>query len=533
MAFSFLNNDSINISPKIASAVDEILNKIPLELFIGSNAWAVAPAKSKSGKVLLANDTHIGYGQPSVWYEAHINYPGYDFYGNHLAGFPFALVGHTNKYAWGLTMLENDDMDLYREKQNPENENQYWSTDHWENFIFRNETIKIKGAADSSFKVKITRHGPVINSVVENVGKYETDPVSVWWAFTNFSGTTFQATYELTHSKNMDDVRNACKLIEAPGLNVIYGDADGNIAWWACAKIMKRQLHVNSKIILDGANGKDEPLGFFDFAENPHAENPQCGFVYSANNLPDSVSQNIFPGYYAPVDRSERIFIFLSREQKFSAADMHELNSETVSDVQRDIAHEIIAVLKKNNLIAKSELNQSAAKFLSEWNGYHRLNDVAPVIHYKLFAHILNLAMKDEIGEEDFLPFQTTTTMKNAYKILFFNDSSAWWDNVNTKSKTETRKEIFAEAFSKTIDELQKQLGNDVTKWTWGKVHSTEFVHLIGRKKPMDKIFNVGPFPSLGGSETVNNAGFPLNTDGYYKSSYGPAMRIVIDFADI
>ncbi|MFI5219585.1 MAG: penicillin acylase family protein [Bacteroidia bacterium] len=530
-----VNTDSLFDSDKIAFTVNEILNTIPVPPFIGSNGWAVAPSKSKSGKVLFANDTHIGYGQPSVWYEAHLEYPGYSFYGNFLGGFPYALTGHTKKYAWGLTMLENDDMDLFREKQNPENENQYWANGNWIDYETRNETIKVKGASDSTFQVKITRHGPVINSAVDIVGKNETSPVAVWWTYTKFPATTLQVVYQINHAASMDEFRNACKQINAPGLNVVYGDADGNIALWACAKMAKRLSYVNSKLFLDGASGNDDPPGdgYFSFEENPHSENPACGFVFTANYYPDSITKNNFPGYYAPPDRSDRIYKFLNSEETFSVEDMYTLQAEAISDVQKEIAIEIILVLKDNPVLKKSALHESAAGVLKSWDGNHRLTDVAPTIQYKLLSYILQLGMEDEMGKDDFAPFQTSHTLKNAYLSLMKNDSSKWWDNVETKNKIETRTEIFATAFSKTIDDLKKQFGSDISKWAWANVHTTEHIHLIGRKKPFDKIFNVGPYPSPGGSETVNAAGFPLNTNGEYKTSYGPALRTVIDFADI
>lgn len=526
-------SDSLKASKKLACTLNEIFNSVPVSPFIGSNGWVVAPSKSVSGKVLFANDTHIGYSQPSVWYEAHLEYPGYSFYGNFLGGYPYALVGHTRTYAWGMTMLENDDMDLFRERQNPENANQYWVNNHWENYEMRNEIIKIKGEADTTFSVKLTRHGPVINSVIDNVGKNETDPVAVWWSYTKFTGRILQAAYQLNHAANMSDFKNACKMIDAPGLNIMYGDSAGNIAWWGSAQLVKRPADVNPNLILDGASGNDDPLGYYDFSENPQCENPGCGYVYSANNLPDSISKNKFPGYYAPVDRSQRILQFLNENKKFTIDDMHKLNADAVSDVHREIAREIINALSGNSVLKKSTLHEKVATMLTKWNGDHQLKDVAPVIYYKLLSYIMEMGLKDEIGEEDFSSFEVSHTMKIAYKRLLSNDSSPWWDNVETKGKKETRKEIFADAFDKTVNDLKKQFGNEVDSWTWDKAHSTEYVHLIGRKKPFNKLFNVGPLPSPGGSETVNNAGFPLNTDGDYKTSYGPAMRIVIDFADI
>ena len=105
----------------IVTQATEVLETLPIPSFIGSNSWVVSPNKTATGKVLFANDPHIGFSQPSVWYEAHIVTPNYEMYGYHIAGIAFPLLGHNRNYAYGLTMFENDDIDFYQEENNPSN----------------------------------------------------------------------------------------------------------------------------------------------------------------------------------------------------------------------------------------------------------------------------------------------------------------------------------------------------------------------------------------------------------------------------
>jgi len=123
--------------------------------------------------------------------------------------------------------------------------------------------------------------------------------------------------------------------------------------------------------------------------------------------------------------------------------------------------------------------------------------------------------------------------MKRSIKVLINNESSVWWDNINTKDIKETRKAMLIDAFDRSIRDLEKQLGPDIQEWKWGIVHTVEHIHPIGRKEPFDKIFNVGPIPIKGGNEVINNLGFTLNGSGWYQVTYGPAMRIIIDFSDV
>jgi len=102
-----------------SKALTTIIAASPAPPFIGSNSWVIGATKTKSGKVLFSNDPHIGFSQPCIWYEAHIVTPKHELYGYYLAGTPFPLLGHNRKYAYGLTMFENDDLDLFQEENNP------------------------------------------------------------------------------------------------------------------------------------------------------------------------------------------------------------------------------------------------------------------------------------------------------------------------------------------------------------------------------------------------------------------------------
>jgi penicillin amidase len=527
--------EKIPVHPKLneefafADKINQILEGMPIPLMVGSNGWVLSPEKTKSGKVLLSNDTHIGYAQPSVWFEAHIEYPGFSLYGNYLAGVPFALLGHNRHSAWGITMFENDDLDMFREKLNPDNPNQVWFKDHWEDLQIVNETIKVKNGEDVNYQQKISRHGSIMNDVIDAVGDDEA-PVAVWWMYPQQKTKILEAFYRINHSSKIEDVAYGVSLIHAPGLNIMYGDAEGNIAWWAAAKLIKRADHVQAKLILDGASGEDEFLGFYDFKDNPQSVNPPEGFVYSANNQPDTIAGILYPGYYAPEDRANRIVSFLKTDKKWDLPEMKNMITNAVSTLHPEEAKVILEQVDKDKLTG----NQlKAYDVLINWDGNHQVDDVAPVIFYKLLYKVLENTMLDELGDKDFQSIVSTHMMERTFPSLLRNDSSIWWDNINTEN-TETRSDIFNLAFEQGISDLEKQLGQNVDEWKWAKVHTLEHLHPIGRAGGvLAKVFNVGPFHLMGGQQVINNIDFKLNGSGLYKATYGPAIRILLDFADL
>ena len=187
------------------------------------------------------------------------------------------------------------------------------------------------------------------------------------------------------------------------------------------------------------------------------------------------------------------------------------------------------------NLIVKSITARSGdneiVKALQNWDGNYDTASTGAVIYTQLLYFIIRDAMLDEVGNEDFSKLVSSSLMRNSIERLFTNDSSVWWDNVNTKTK-ETRTDIFNRAFSETSVALKNQLGDDLKQWKWGRVHQLIHVHPIGRKKPFDKYFNVGPFPMHGSNEVVDKEAFGYNENGIYPVKSGPALRFILDFAN-
>ncbi|WP_288954682.1 penicillin acylase family protein, partial [uncultured Polaribacter sp.] len=308
------------IEATFSKTVSAIMNDLPVSPFIGSNSWVIAPGKTKNAKVIFSNDPHIAFAQPSVWYQNHIKTPEYEIYGYNIALMPFPLLGHNREYAYGLTMLANDDLNFYIEKENPENTLEYQTKEGLKKYEIRNKTIKIKGEADTTFQVKVSKHGPIMNGLIEHV--IDDRPIAMNWIYTQLPNEMLEVSYGISHSKSLSDFKTSVAKIHAPGLNVMYGDAKDNIGWFSSAKLYQLRDSLSSKLYLDGASGKDEIVEFLPFKENPQAINPPSNFVYSANHQPDSVRGKLYPGYYQPQDRSKRIVELLKPKNDFTKEDV-------------------------------------------------------------------------------------------------------------------------------------------------------------------------------------------------------------------
>ncbi len=517
-------------------AMQQIEDALPFAPMQGSNAWAVSGKKTKSGEVIFCNDTHIGYMIPQTWYEAHLVCPDYEMYGHHFAGVPFALIGRNRQLSWGVTMLENDEMDFYTEKFASIESNKYEHKGEWKEAEVRSYTIKIKGEADTTIQVRYTTHGPVVNDAFE--GMSDAAPLSMYWTFTKFPNRTLDALYGMNNSQNMIDFQSHLASIHAPGLSINYGDKEGNIAWWACAALIERPRHVNSWTLLDGASGKDDAIGFYPFELNPRNVNPECGYIYSANDWPQDMSTNNpsdsaiwIPGYYKPQYRANRITQLLASSNDWDMSSMQTVMCDVTNVMDSSLLNwfwmELDSVDEYRDSVHFRQYDE-----LFQWTGQYDPRLAQPTFFNKMLYHYLHLTIADEIGEDRFNLFMQTHQWQRTYSHLFKQEDSPWWD-VKGTYEIETRRDIIYKAFCKSLDDLRDEWGDNPKVWTWQKASTCELKHPLGEVAVFKPLFNIGPNGVWGGNETIMQAGFKLDSTGHYKISYGSQMRIIVDFVNV
>ncbi|GGW22493.1 penicillin amidase [Arenibacter certesii] len=525
---NFKPSSKDRLNNQMATRVHEVLNKLPLPLFEGSNSWVIGTQKTKNGKVILANDPHIGFAQPSVWYEAHLSTPNYEKYGYHMAGIPFPLLGHDRKLAYGITMFENDDIDFYYEEENPSDPTTYKTPNGWEKYEEVTKTIPIKNGEDISFSYKKTAHGPILNGIIEEVNGEQ--PIAMSWIYTKMENKVMEALYGITHAQNLFEFQEALPKIHAPGLNLMYGDAAGNIAWFASAQLYKMPDGTHTKFILDGSSGKDEPLEYLDFSENPMAINPPWNYVYSANNQPDSIAGMLYPGYYLPENRAKRIVKLLEPKNDWTKDDVEAMLLDGVSDVNAEIVTDLAKLMDVSQL-DKSEI--MALDKISAWKGENEIDSIAPTIYHRWIYALLKNTFEDELGPEMFQQLLSTHLHKRMIAPMAKKENSIWFDDIHTTDTVENKTNRVNHAFKMALKSLEADFGPNKKKWTWGKVHTLEHEHPIGKMKALRSFFNVGPFPIGATREVINNMAFRYNETGKYPVTSGPSTRRVIDFSDV
>ena len=494
--------------------------------FHGSNSWVLSPSRSSSGNAILANDPHIGLSKPDVWYEAHISYPGYNNYGYYIPTIPFPLIGHDDFKAWGMTMFENDEVDLYKETFNPENENQVFFDGKWENSQVIKEQIKVKDNSHEDLTIRVTSHGPIISDYIDG---YTGFPLAFSWVFYNLENPFFDMLYEVTIADNITDFQSSVSKVTSPGLNFSYVDKQGNIAWWATGRLPVRDSNINAKSILDGSNPNHNIKSYVSFENNPQMINPKSGVIITANNLPTANEIESIPrldGYFRSTDRAHRIYQLLAQQEKWSSEELKKIQNDDFLFSGLRINKEIITALKP--LASQFSSSESKAyEFLEQWDGYMPVDSKGASIFQLTIYHVLKAALEPTLGKDYFRIYLNNLDHWDFFKNFIFKKIVPFQgDSFQINEKLSN--ELIYNGFVNAVDEIIYKLGEDINNWDWGNIHTITYEHPLGKVSPLDYIFNLGPFPIPGANNVINKSmSTPGNHD--YKVTSLPSTRRLID----
>lgn len=422
-------------------------------------------------------------------------------------------------------MFQNDDVDLIAEKVNPDNANQVWFRDGWVDMTTRTETIQVKDQGPTHLKLRISPHGPIITDAYKD--NYGRTPIAMWWAFLQTENPILEAFYELNRANTREKARNAVSKIHSPGLNVVWANTAGDIGWWAGGKLPQRPEGVNPMFILDAAKGEAEKPGFYAFNFNPQEENPARGYIVSANHQPQPASGVPVPGYYNLPDRARRIDdVLKDPKRKWNIAGAQELQLDVSNGYSTRILKELLPVLEQ---VVTDPNEKAFLEPLQKWDGFYTRDSVAATLFSQLMYELAKATFEDELGEVQFKNLLRTRALDLGLPVLVADAKSPWWDNVNTP-QSESRFETARIAWAATYKHLSGLYGSTLLDWRWGNAHTLTHGHPLGMQKPLDKLFNVGPFQVPGGRETPNNYSGSVGP-APWKVKYGPSTRRVIDFA--
>ncbi|MDF1571970.1 MAG: penicillin acylase family protein [Bacteroidales bacterium] len=504
----------------------KVIDKLGIQVFEASNNWAVSGERSETGMPLLANDMHLGFMSPGIWYQMHQVIEGeLDVTGVVLPGQPYVICGHNQDIAWGMTNLTVDNLDFYLETINPQDSNQYKLNGKWEELRIVEEKISVKGQKEPVTRInKFTHRGPVVSTFKDVKDK----TISARWIGTDYSNE-LRSVHLFNRASNWEEFRDAATTFIAVSQNIVYADKQGNIGLQAAGGVPIREGdHV---MVYPGDTTKYD-WGEHDrvpFENLPYTYNPESGMVSSANNRTVSEDYPYYIGtWFALPNRIDRIREMLEEKELHSVASFREMHSDQLSAFARRLTPVYLDVLTGN----VEGVAEAALAELRNWEYHMDPALSAPLIYEQVFAEVIRVVYEDELG--DVFPQLMDNNIIARFHIyeLAISLESAWCDDIGTTDRVETFSDNIKKAYGAAIDTLVAWAGEDVMQWRYGDIHTLTIEHPMGGVGIVQKLFdpNLGPYTVGGSFHTVAPYSYPVGTN--YNVTHGASQRHVYDLAD-
>ncbi|MEH2058634.1 MAG: penicillin acylase family protein [Nostoc sp.] len=511
----------------------------PTGIGIGSNNWVISGQRTATGKPILANDPHLGVQIPSIWYEVGLHCTPksaecpYNVTGFSFAGMIGVIIGHSDRIAWGVTNVESDVMDLYIEKINPQNPNQYEVNGKWVDMQLVQETIQVAGNQPIVQTVRYTRHGPILSDVSLNLKQFQPSQpleipqnyaVALHWTALAPSKVGY-AIPQINRAQNWQEFRAAASNYDVPAQNLVYADIDGNIGYQMPGKFPIR-AKGDGRYPVPGWTDEYEWLGYIDFEQLPKSFNPPQGYIATANNLvmreyPYLITADWVYGY-----RAKRIVEMISQQtEAISLKDVQQIQGD-----DRNLNAQTLVPLLQSITVDTPQL-QAAQKLLRDWNLQLAMTSPAAALFEVFWKHLLADTFHDQLPESYFPDGgdRWYAVVANLVK----QPNSSWWDNRNTP-KVENRDQILQQSFTKAVNELERIQSQDPKNWNWGKLHTITFRNATLGKSglaPIEALFNRGAFATAGNGETVNANRWRANKS--FEVTDIPSLRMIVDLGNL
>ncbi|HHW86632.1 MAG TPA: penicillin acylase family protein [Chloroflexi bacterium] len=492
----------------------------------GSNNWVIAGSRTATGKPILADDPHLGTSIPSIWYLAEMQGDTLHAIGSTFPGLPAIVIGHNERVAWGVTNVGPDVQDLYVERINPANPNQYEVDGAWQDMTIFEEQIVIDGATEPlHWAARRTRHGPLLSDV-SDVGF----PLALQWTALQPGDTTLDAFLGLNYAGDWEDFTAALEKFVTPSQNFVYADVEGNIGYYAPGRIPIRVAGHDGRVPVPGWASEYEWQGFIPFAELPHAYNPPQGYIVTANNrVVDATYPYLLSTDWAPPYRAERIVELI--EQMSSGGE--QITVDDVAAIQADqVSTQVRALLPfLLSVPARDERQRQAIAQLQGFDGEMRRDSAAAAIYQAWMVHLERAIFEDDLRASLFEAMSTRANPLFLTNVLHDPEQgAAWCDNV-LSPLVETCTETAQVALDNALDDLSERMGDDMQSWRWERVHITQYPHNPFSQVSYLKWLFHRTIPNGGDRYTVNVA--PVNLEQPYNQTHSPGYRHIVDLSDI
>jgi penicillin G amidase len=509
---------------------------------VGSNNWVVSGARSETAKPLLANDPHLGLSAPALWYFARMTAPSGTVIGATLPGTPGVILGRNERIAWGFTNTGPDVQDLYIEKLDGRDPMLYQTPDGWQRLQTVEEKIRVRGAADVTLTVRISRHGPIISDGASR-GATSATPrghaLALRWTALDPDNLTVQAAARMNRARNWTEFQEAVSHFHSPQQNMVYADVDGNIGYVAAGRvpIRKPENDLRGLFPAPGWDARYDWAGFIPFAELPREFNPERGFRMTANERITA------PGYphhityeWATPHRADRILELLAAREKHDLASFRAIQSDHRSNAVREILPLLLAAYPEGDRErerATPAREREVIEALKSFDGTMAMTRAEPLIVTAWLRELTRLVYADELGPQLFADYWDQRHVFMMTVLRGEGGAAEWCANRSVPTRAGSCATLVSRALELALDDLTRRYGADRTAWRWGIAHDARSEHRpFARAATLARVFDVR-VPVPGDTYTVNVNRHTIRDEAEpFVSRHAASLRALYDMAD-
>jgi penicillin amidase len=509
-----------------------------VEMAGASNAYAAAPSRSAAGGTLLANDPHLGFSAPAIWYLARLELASGGVIGGTIPGIPSVLTGRSERLGWGLTASYLDDQDVYIEKLNPQNPSEYRTPDGFKEFETRGSIIRINGEEPVTITLRWTDNGPVLSGADYDLATI-TPPGHVatlsWTAFER-EDRTIAAAIKLMSAGSTDEAIAILADYSAPSQNITLVDRS-SIAMKTVGRMPRRSADHASlgRMPTQGWLAKNRWQGYLPYDSNPEFRDPQGGILGNTNN---KTVDRPFPEHvsflWGDTQRVHRWQKLMQSRQVHTRDSFIEAQLDTVSFTARSLLPLIGKDLWFTGQAAPEgtpeRLRQRALELLADWNGEMNEHLPEPLIYSAWLRALQTRLIQDDIGP--LAPEFTHVDPVFLERVYRDIEGAGNWCDIRQSSRVESCSDIARLALDDALIWISERYGDALESLRWGDAHQATHDHQILGEVPFLKHFvNIRQSTSGGDNTLLRGKTAGVGHDPFLNV-HGAGFRGVYDFAD-
>lgn len=510
----------------------------PRGLTGASNAWAAAPARTATRSTLLANDPHLGFTAPAIWYLARLELSSGGVIGGTIPGIPAVLAGRGRALGWGLTTAYVDDQDILLEELNPANRAEYRTPDGWAPFETRRSIVRIKDAPPVTLTLRWSVNGPVLpgSSFDLETVTPEDHVAALSWTALSGEDTSMSAMLGLMRAETKDAARAAMARHIAPAQNLTLADAEG-IALMTVGAVPRRDARHQSQGRMPslGWRAENRWQGVMPFASNPAFIDPPGGILGNTNN---KIVDRPFPQHisftWGDSQRIRRWEALMQARKVHTRDSFVEGQLDTVSYTARALLPLIGADLWFTGEAAPKgtpeRLRQRALTLLADWNGEMNEHMPEPLLYAAWMRALQDRLIRDDLGKlaDEFLHVEPLF-IERAFRNV--EGAGAWCDIIQS-AVTESCADIARLALDDALVWITERYGRDIESLRWGDAHEATHDHqVLGDVPVLGYFVNIRQSTS-GGDNTLMRGRTSGELPDPFLNVHGAGYRGVYDFAD-